>query len=55
MATYRGTLHVVLDEENCKDEDEAKHAFIMDLSDYLRHNEWVDLIEVEKLDDKPIE
>jgi len=55
MPTYRGTLHVVLDEENCKSEQEAKLAVIMDLSDYLRHNEWTDLITVEKLDNKPIE
>lgn len=54
MATYRGTLHVVLDVEG-DDEEEAKTAFVLEMSDFLRHNQWTDLITVDKIPDEPKE
>jgi hypothetical protein len=55
VATFRGTMKVVLDVENCLDEAQAKEAFIEDLGDFLRHNTYEDLIKITKLDDKPVE
>jgi len=49
---YRVTANICLevDDDRAQDEEQAKLAAIEDLGDFFRHHQWVDLLEVEKIE-----